>query len=95
MSGKIEGKVISISPNGDLVTDITAQQLEFVPTDERVRIECDEHETNGIFRLDHQEPESTFLAFINAEGRLSLQIVGLSASEMLGIREGQSVTVQW
>ena len=95
MSGKIDGTIVAINTCGDLVTDITAQQLEFAPRDERVRIECDEHETNGIFAPGHQQPESTFLALIDADGRLALQIVGLSASELLGIRVGQPVTVQW
>ncbi len=95
MPGKIEGTVISISESGNLVTDITAEQLRDAPRDESVTIRCDEHETQGIFTPDHQEPESTFLALLGPEGRLELEIVGVSASIMLGIRVGEKVVVKW
>jgi S-adenosylmethionine hydrolase len=94
-SSRIEGKVVAITADGNLVTDITSQQLEGTPRDERVRVCCDEHETIGIFPADHSEPESTFLAVLNSDGTLELAIVGLSAGDMLGIRVGESVVVQW
>lgn len=95
MPGRIEGKVISISEAGNLVTDITADRLEGAPTNDSVTIHCDEHETQGIFSQDHSEPESTFLALIGASGNLELEIVGDSASLMLGIRVGEPVVVKW
>jgi S-adenosylmethionine hydrolase len=93
--GKIEGTVISISETGNLVTDITADHLRDAPRDETVAIRCDEHETQGIFTPDHQEPEATFLAVLGPDGRLELEIVGVSASMMLGIRVGEKVVVKW
>lgn len=95
MPGRIEGTVVSISAEGNLITDITADQLENAPRDETVLIRCDEHETQGIFTRDHQEPESTFLAVLGPGGTLELEIVGVSASLMLGIRVGERVIVQW
>lgn len=95
VASRIEGKVVAISPRGNLITDITAEQLERAPRDERVRIVCDEHETLGIFQVGHQEPESTFLALLGDQNALELEIVGLSASEMLGIRVGEKVVVEW
>lgn len=95
MASRIEGKVVAISAQGNLITDITSEQLQRAPTDERVRILCDEHETVGIFQAGHSEPESTFLALIGPQGALELEIVGLSASEMLGIRVGEKVAVEW
>jgi S-adenosylmethionine hydrolase len=95
VSSRIEGKVVAITADGNLVTTISSQQLRNAPRDERVRVCCDEHETNGIFSSDHSEPDSTFLAMLNGEGMLELAIVGLSASEMLGIRVGESVIVEW
>ena len=93
--GRIEGTVVSISETGSLVTDIMADQLKDAPTDESVAIACDGHETNGIFSADHDQPETTFLALIGASGKLELEIVGLSASAMLGIRGGERVVVTW
>ena len=95
MPGKIEGKVVSITAAGNLVTDISEEQLVGVPRGDQVVIRCDEHETVGIHQADHNEPEFTFLAFLAPSGFLELAIVGISASGMLGIREGESVLIKW
>ena len=95
MPRRIHGQVVSVTEAGNLVTDITADQLREAPRDERVAIRCDEHETRGIFDRDHQEPESTFLAILDPSGTLELEIVGVSASIMLGIRVGEKVVVEW
>ena len=95
MAQKIEGKVVSVDQNGDLVTDITANQLTDVSRDERVFVSCDEHETMGIYGPDHGQPEMTLLAVINDAGYLKLSIVGESARLMLGIDVGEKVVVSW
>ena len=95
MAERIEGRVVSVTDAGSLVTDITAEQLGAAPRDERVRVQCDEHFTLGLFTPDHSEPEMTFLAVINEEQALQLEIVGDSASIMLGIRTGDRVVVEW
>jgi hypothetical protein len=94
VSGRIEGQIVAASPDGDLISDITVERLRGVPHDQSVRICCDEHETIGIFTADHQEPESTFLAMLH-NGSLQLRIVGMSARDMLGIRIGEKVVVEW
>ncbi len=95
MSGRIEGKIVGFSDSGDLLTDITADQLKYAPRDEHVRILCDEHETVGIFEANHGQPDATFLALLNAQGSLELRIVGMSARELLGIPLGERILVQW
>lgn len=93
--GKVEGKVVSVTPGGNLVTDITADQLRAAPRNEHTVIRCDEHETRGLFAPDHQEPASTFLAILNDAGNLELTIVGENAGDMLGLRPGILVSVHW
>ena len=93
--GTVEGKVVSVTEQGNLVTDISPEQLNGAPRDEGVVVVCDEHETQGLFELGHDQPESTFIALIGESGCLELEIVGLSASIMLGIRVGEAVTVRW
>ena len=93
--GKIEGKVVAITDSGALVTDISAQDLRAAPTDESVLVSCDEHETCGIYQADHNQPEATFLAYIGVRGVLELDIVGVGAGPMLGIRVGHPVVVKW
>jgi hypothetical protein len=92
--GRIEGQIVAASQEGDLITDISADRLRGVPHDQSVRICCDEHETVGIFPVDHKEPEATFLAVVHS-GILELRIVGMSARELLGIRIGEKVVVEW
>jgi S-adenosylmethionine hydrolase len=93
--GKIEGSVLAINEDGNLVTDITADRLADTPKDESVTVHCDGHETIGIFNVDHGQPNATFLAMIGSGGSLELTIVGVSASIMLGIKPGEVVIVKW
>ncbi len=95
MAHKIEGQVVSISEQGNLVTDIPCAALAAAPRDSAVSIRCDEHETVGLFTSGHSEPEMSFLALLGDSGCLELTIVGDSAKVMLGIRLGEPVSVQW
>ena len=94
-AGKVEGKIVSATSVGNLVTNLTADQLRAAPRGEQTIIRCDEHETRGLFSPDHQEPAMTFLALLNAQGQLELTIVGDSAQDMLGLRSGMEVVVEW
>ncbi|MCA9176457.1 MAG: hypothetical protein KDB14_18345 [Planctomycetales bacterium] len=93
--GSIAGKVVAVSDCGNLITDIAVSSLDAVPRDERVTIRCDEHETCGIYGLDHGQPPFTLLAVEGAGGALELVIVDDSAQIMLGVREGAPVEVVW
>jgi S-adenosylmethionine hydrolase len=93
--GKVVGKVVAFSDQGNLVTDISAEQLAGAPRDERLVVRCDEHETNCLFEAGHQQPGSTLIAVLNARGQLELEIVGESAKLMLGVPLGEVVEVCW
>jgi S-adenosylmethionine hydrolase len=96
MPGKIQGTIRSIDSFGNLVSDIPADKLTDVPTDpERVRIRCDEHETQGLFKTYGEQPPMTLLAIIGSSGYLELAIVEENASMMLGIRAGVPIVVEW
>ena len=91
----LKGEVVSVAESGDLLTDVTAEQLSEAPRDESVSVRCDGHATIGIYPHDHDQPEFTFLAVLNAEDRLCLSLVGESASKFLGIKPGSPVTINW
>jgi S-adenosylmethionine hydrolase len=93
--GKIEGAVVAYGPKGNLVTDIANDRLKGVPAGDSVRITCDEHETIGIYPVDHREEPLTLMAILGAHGCLELTIVGEDAQAMLGVRIGEKVTVKW
>lgn len=95
MPGRIEGKVVSTSESGNLVTDIPCAALADAPRNTSVTIRCDEHETVGLFTAGHSEPDFSFLALLADGGFLELTIVGDSAKTMLGVRVGERVSVQW
>ena len=92
---KIQGEVISIDDQGNLVTNITEVQIEGVPRDDRVSVTCDGHQTLGIFPADHDEPEMTLLAYLRTDQQLALALVGDSATKFLRIRPGAAVTIRW
>jgi S-adenosylmethionine hydrolase len=95
VAGRIEGTVVSISGSGNLVTDITAEQLTDVPRGEQVTVRCDEHETLGIFDVGHNQPPFTLIALVGSSGCLELEIVTDSAKIMLGVSTGEKVEVRW
>lgn len=96
MGGKVQGEVVQVRESGDLVTNISLAELEEAPRDDHVRISCNGHVTAGIYPVDHNEPEMTFLALFGAQSQcIELCLVGESASKFLGIREGSAVIIQW
>lgn len=95
MPGRITGKVVAVGASGDLITDISVSLLADAPRDERTTVSCDEHQTVGLFGVDHSEPPMTLIALLGASGFLELVIVEESARMMLGIRPGEAVRVEW
>lgn len=96
MAETIHGKVTEVTSEGDLLTDITAEQIARAPNDESVRILVDdEHETFGIFPAEHNQPAMTLIAIVQPDNPLKLHLVGDSASMMLGVRRGANVQVKW
>ena len=93
--GSLKGTVVTITDAGDAVTDISIDQLDGVPTDDRVSITCDGHVTSQIFPSDHNQPEMTFLAVQGESGFLELLLVGDNASAFLGFRSGSKVAIKW
>jgi S-adenosylmethionine hydrolase len=96
MSKTISGNVIEVTPDGDLVTDISVDQLSAVPRDESLKVVVDEeHETFGLFPADHQQPPMTLIAVLGSDNSLRLHLVGDSATMMLGVRKGAPVLLKW
>ncbi len=93
--GEITGRVASVDSFGNLITDILADQLADLPSDERLLVLCDEHETRGLFRTYSDQPEMTLIALVGSSGCLELAIVGDSAKLMLGVGVGAPVTLRW
>ena len=95
MANSIKGSVASVGEKGQLITDISIDQVENVPRDENVQIKFGGHETMGIFPADHGQPDNTMVASMGHSGFIEIEIVGISLSEMLGIKEQEAVEVVW
>jgi len=95
LANRIEGEVVTVDSFGNLITNITAEMLAAVPSDDSVTVRCDEHETIGIYRTYSDQPPMTLIALVGSGGKLELAIVDDSAKMMLGVGEGAKVTVQW
>ena len=93
--GKIEGSVVSIDSFGNLVTDITAENLADAPRGSETHIRCGDHETFGIFNTYEEQPAMTLIALVGSSDQLELAIVGDSAKIMLGVAVGEKVSVSW
>lgn len=91
----LRGSVVSIDAAGNLITDLEAAQFDEAPRDEQLRIKCGGHETLGLHDGYESQPELTFVAIINADGKLELGIVGESAAALLSIPSGVSVEALW
>ncbi len=86
---------MSISEQGDAITDIAVESLQGVPLDESVSIHCEGHVTSCIFPAEHDQPAMTFLALQGTSGYLELTLVGDSVQAFLGIRPGSDVMLKW
>jgi S-adenosylmethionine hydrolase len=95
LANRIDGEVTAIDSFGNLVTNITRDQLQGVPTDDSVGVFCDEHETRGIFTAYADQPPMTLIALVGSSDCLELAIVGDSAKIMLGVTVGTPVQVRW
>ena len=95
MSNLIAGRVASVNVQGDLVTDISIEQISHVPRDESVRRSFGGHETVGLYPDSHDQPAATLVAKLSNSGFLEIGIVGISLSAMLGINTGEPVQLEW
>lgn len=95
VSGTLSGKVVRIDDSGNLVTDILGSSLSGAPRDATLRVVVDEHETYGLFPVDHSQPAMTLVAIVDDANPLTIVLVGDSASAMLGVRPGAPVEVHW
>lgn len=96
VSEKILGKVVEVTTDGDLITDIPWEKWSAVNRSSETKIIVDEeHETFGLFGQDHDQPPMTLIAIVESKNPLRLHLVSDSASMMLGVRKGAKVEIVW
>lgn len=95
MANQIEGRIAKIGEAGNLVTDISVDQVSEAPNNDSVQIKFDGHETLGLFPPNHDQPPATMVASLGESGFVEIEIVGISISEMLGIKVDSKVEIVW
>lgn len=95
LSNCINGVIASCDSAGNLVTDIPNDSVAGLVGDENVSVKFGDHETFGIFPTDHGEPDATLVASLGESGFVQIEIVGISLSDMLGIKAGVKVAIGW
>lgn len=91
----VTGTVTSVGPKGQLITDIANESLNDAGQDDSVTVKFAEHETIGVYPEAHGQPAATLVASLGGSGCLEIEIVGISISEMLGIKAGVPVSVSY
>ncbi len=92
---QVDGTVESIGAHGQLITSIENGALVDAGQDESVSVKFADHLTVGVYPEDHGQPDATLVASLGQSGFLEIEIVGISISEMLGIKAGVPVSVTW
>ena len=95
LANKIQGQVNSIDESGRLISDIPNDQVADAPRDDSLSVKFGDHETVGLYPADHDQPAATMVASLGNSGFVEIEIVGISLSEMLGIKKGETVTINW
>ena len=95
MPNLIKGKIAQIGESGNLVTDISLDQVSGIPHDESVTVKFGDHETIGLFPATHDQPPATMVASLGKSGFVEIEIVGISLAEMLGIKVEVPVAIRW
>ena len=95
LANQIEGQVVKIGEDGNLLTDIAVDQVSEIVGDDTVVIKFGGHETIGLFPADHDQPDATMVASVGHSGFVEIEIVGISLAEMLGIKVDEPVAIIW
>jgi len=94
-ANRISGEIVAVDAFGNLVTNITRDQLAGVPTGTETGIFCEDHETRGIFTTYADQPAMTLIALVGSNDCLELAIVNDSAAGLLGSDVGTPVEIRW
>ncbi|NGP87515.1 SAM hydrolase/SAM-dependent halogenase family protein [Fodinibius halophilus] len=89
----LEGMVIHIDKFGNLITNITASQIEDVIGDKSVKIYVGNTILDEIVSTFGAVPEGEPMAFIGSSGMLEIGINKGNAEEMLSVQKGAQISL--
>lgn len=90
----LTGQVIHTDPFGNLITNITEEDLAGREPNELL-MQVGEHTIKGLSRSYFQGGSDMPIALMGSGGRLEVSISGRNAAELLGLSRGDGVVVSW
>jgi len=90
----LTGQVIHIDPFGNLITNITEDDL-VSRTPGEILVQIGEYAIKGLAKSYFQGLSGKPLALLGSGGRMEIAVGGKSAKEILGLGRGEAVIVQW
>lgn len=93
--GRIEGEVLDVDSFGNVITNVTANELAAVPSDVEVHVTCAGQSVEGIAAAYGDHTAWQLVALVGSSAHLELAVVGSSAARLLDVAAGAAVTVTW
>lgn len=94
-AARLVGEVESVDHFGNLVTNISRQDLAGVAQHQPLRVACGEHQQIPIVRTYGVQPAGTAVALVGSGGCLELAVVEGNAARVLQAAVGAVVTISW
>lgn len=92
---RIDGEVLDVDSFGNVITNITANELAAVPSDVEMHVTCAGQSVEGIAATYGDHTAWQLIALIGSRGYLELAVVGGDAARLLDVAVGVPVTVTW
>lgn len=90
---RITGVVLQIDRFGNLITNITTNDLMAAKLNPQIHVRCRDQEIEGLVNTYGDRVPGTLVALVGSNGRLEIALVHGSASDRLGARVGDEVVV--
>jgi len=95
MPQKIVGQIDAIDSFGNLITNITASQLQDVMGHATVTTRCAGLSIAGIAKTYGEQPAGALVALVGSGGYLEVALVNGNAAKALDATVGSEVSVEW
>ena len=94
-AARLVGEIESTDHFGNLITNITRQDLAGIAQHQPLRVRCGDHHNIPIVRTYGAQPKGTIVSLVGSTGQLELAIVEGNAAETLKLSIGAAVSISW
>jgi len=91
----ITGSVVAVDTFGNLISNISAEDLSTTDDLSSVVVTCAGEATHGIIETYGQRPSGSLVALIGSSAKLEVAIVAGNAAQRLNAKVGNTITITW